>query len=61
MVDARKELGLGDLDDSDIEMTNEGFEFIGEPKTPPRYWEKLIGEMSKEEMEQKRKLQSVVV
>jgi phytanoyl-CoA hydroxylase len=61
MVDARKELGLGDLDDSDIEMTNEGFEFIGEPKTPPRYWEKLIGEMSKEEMEQKRKLQSGVV
>ena len=61
MVDVRKELEWGGLDDCDIGMTNEGFEFIGEPKTPPRYWEKLIGDMSEAEMDQKRSLQSMVV
>lgn len=61
MVEVRKELRLGGFDDSDIKMTNEGFEYTGEPKTPPRYWDKLKGEMSEDEMEQKRRLQSVVV
>ena len=42
-------------------MSNEGFEYTGEPKTPPRYCDKLKGEMSEDEMEQKRSLQSVVV
>ncbi|MBV7332508.1 hypothetical protein KFU94_30630 [Chloroflexi bacterium TSY] len=56
MVDARKSLGYEGLEESHVQLVDEGFEFTGQPRTPPRFWGKLIATMSKEEIERKQRL-----
>ena len=56
MIELRENLGYKGLEESQIHLTNEGFEFTGDPRTPPRHWKQLIEMMSQEEIEQKRAL-----
>lgn len=56
MIEVRKKLNWNGLDDHSIELNENGLEFIGELQTPKFYWGKMIGQMSREEMDVKRKL-----
>lgn len=56
MLECRQILGYEGLEDSQVHLIDEGFEFTGDPRTPPRHWNQLIDAMSEEEIEQKRTL-----
>ncbi len=56
MIDTRKELGYGGLEGSSLRLDEEGFEFTGEPRTPPRHWGTLIAGMSEDEIRRKKSL-----
>ena len=56
MIEFRQILGYGGLEGSQVHLIDEGFEFTGDPRTPPRHWNQLIDAMSEEEIEQKRTL-----
>ena len=56
MIDTRKELGYDGLEGSGVRLMDEGFEFTGEPRTPPRHWGTLIAAMSEDEIKRKKSL-----
>ena len=56
MIDARLNLGYGGLEGNDVRLMEEGFEFTGEPRTPPRHWGPLIAAMSEDEIRRKKSL-----
>lgn len=48
MLEERERIGLSGLGAEKVEFTPEGFVFGGEPVTPPRHWERLIGDLNPE-------------
>ena len=56
MIATRKGLGYGGLEGSSLRLNEEGFEFTGEPRTPPRHWGTLIAAMSEDEIRRKKSL-----
>ena len=56
MIATRKALGYGGLEGSSLSLSEEGFEFTGEPGTPPRHWGTLIAAMSEDEIRRKKSL-----
>ena len=56
MIATRSALGYGGLEGSSLRLNEEGFEFTGEPGTPPRYWGTLIAAMSEDEIRRKKSL-----
>jgi len=59
MIEDRKALGWGGLEGAQLEITDEGLLYTGQPTTPPRYWDTLIARMSPEEMAAKRNLEAI--
>jgi len=59
MIADRRAMGWGGLEGAQIEITDEGFLFTGQPTTPRNYWDKLITDMPSEEMVAKRNLEAV--
>ena len=56
MLEVRKRLDFEGIENSHIRWIDDGFEFFGEPKTPPRHWRTLIDQMSEEEKLRKKRL-----
>ena len=56
MVAARESLGYGGPAESAVRLTDEGFEFTGKPRTPPRHWGALMAAMPAEEIARKQRL-----
>lgn len=56
MVEKRRYLGLGDAEEGEVRLGEEGFTFTGHPCTPPRHWETLIAHLSPEEIRRKKLL-----
>ena len=49
MNDLRRSMGFEMLNEEEISISNEGFEYIGDnPKTPPYHWETLINKIDPE-------------
>jgi phytanoyl-CoA hydroxylase len=59
MVKVRKRLGYGGLENSRVRWTEDGFDFVGEPRTPMRYWGTLAARMSEAEKKRLRTLEPV--
>jgi ectoine hydroxylase-related dioxygenase (phytanoyl-CoA dioxygenase family) len=47
------------IEDAGVELTPDGFAFVGAPSAPPRYWRELIDRMDEEELSAKRTLSTV--
>ncbi len=57
MIQKRQDFGYGNpLDRPDLRLTEHGFEFVGTPRTSPRYWTELQEQMPKNEIEAKKRL-----
>jgi hypothetical protein len=48
MLEERERIGPSGSGAEQVELTPEGFVFGGEPATPPRHWERLIGDLTPE-------------
>jgi phytanoyl-CoA hydroxylase len=46
MIDQRAAMGWSAPSTAKVDLTQDGFVFIGEPITPPRYWQTLIDELT---------------
>ena len=46
MLEERSRAGLSGPGKPKVELTPEGFVFTGQPVTPPRYWQTLVGELT---------------
>ena len=56
MISLRKSFNFPDAEKSDIELTEEGFQFIGSPKTPPFHWDTLYKKLSSKEIFERKNL-----
>lgn len=56
MISLRKSFNFPDAEKSDIELTEEGFQFIGSPKTTPFHWDTLYKQLSSKEIFERKKL-----
>jgi hypothetical protein len=51
MIDERTQSGLPAPSAAKVELTPDGFAFVGEPVTTPRYWETLIADLAPERVQ----------
>ena len=56
MVEIRKSMGYEISDDNIIRINEQGFEFLGEPKTPLYHWEELSSKIPIQEKQDLQRL-----
>lgn len=56
MIEERDRAGLAGPGTANVELTPEGFVFTGEPITPPRHWEKLIADLTPQQVKEAKTL-----
>ena len=60
MNDLRRSMGFEMLNEEEIRISNEGFEYVGDgPKTPPYHWGTLINKIDPERRKSLKSLEVI--
>ena len=57
MNDLRKSMGFETINENEIKISNEGFEYLGEVKTPPYHWGNLTNQIDDEKRKSLKSLE----